>query len=156
MLSFKPEAKPLWDESKTNITKFISGDLVVAKVTTDNAVGIDTKAEAIQFLEAALAHPNQFIGLDSETTGLYPRDGHMIGFSLSYEKDKGAYVLTDIIDEEVEELMQKIFDTKQVVFHNAKFDLAFFEYHFGFKFPKFHDTMLLHYCLEEVPCTHGL
>jgi DNA polymerase I-like protein with 3'-5' exonuclease and polymerase domains len=52
--------------------------------------------------------------------------------------------------------MQKIFDTKQVVFHNAKFDLAFFEYHFGFKFPKFHDTMLLHYCLEEVPGTHGL
>ena len=80
----------------------------------------------------------------------------MIGFSLSYEKDKGAYVLTDIIDEEVEELMQKIFDTKQVVFHNAKFDLAFFEYHFGFKFPKFHDTMLLHYCLEEMPGTHGL
>ena len=156
MLSFKPEAKPLWDESKANITKFISGDLVVAKVTEDNAIGIDTKAEAMQFLEAALAHPNQFIGLDSETTGLYPRDGHMIGFSLSYEKDKGAYVLTDIIDEEVEQLMQKIFDTKQVVFHNAKFDLAFFEYHFGFKFPKFHDTMLLHYCLEEVPGTHGL
>jgi DNA polymerase I-like protein with 3'-5' exonuclease and polymerase domains len=156
MLSFKPEAKPLWDESKANITKFISGDLVVAKVTQDNAIGIDTKIEAMQFLEAALAHPNQFIGLDSETTGLYPRDGHMIGFSLSYEKDKGAYVLTDIIDEEVEELMQKIFDTKQVVFHNAKFDLAFFEYHFGFKFPNFHDTMLLHYCLEEVPGSHGL
>ncbi len=156
MLSFKPEAKPLWDESKANITKFISGDLKVAKVTEDHAIGIDTKIEAMQFLEAALAHPNKFIGLDSETTGLYPRDGYMIGFSLSYEKDRGAYIITDIIDEEVEELMQKIFNAKEVVFHNAKFDLAFFEYHFGFKFPKFHDTMLLHYCLEEIPGTHGL
>jgi len=156
MLSFKPEAKPLWDESKANITKFISGDLKVAKVSEEQARGIDTKEEAVEFLKAALAHPNNFIGLDSETTGLYPRDGYMLGFSLSYEKDKGAYVLSDIIDEEVEELMQKIFNTKEVVFHNAKFDLAFFEYHFGFKFPKFHDTMLLHYCLEELPGTHGL
>jgi DNA polymerase I-like protein with 3'-5' exonuclease and polymerase domains len=156
MLSFKPEAQPLWDESKNNIIKFISGDLKVVKVSEEQARGIDTKMEAMQFLEAALAHPNQFIGLDSETTGLYPRDGYMLGFSLSYEKDKGAYVLTDIIDDEVERLMQKIFDSKQVVFHNAKFDLAFFEYHFGFKFPNFHDTMLLHYCLEEQPGTHGL
>ena len=156
MLSFKPEAKPLWDESKANITNFISGDLVVAKVSEEQARGIDKKEDAVEFLKAALAHPNKFIGLDSETTGLYPRDGYMIGFSLSYEKDKGAYVLTDIIDEEVELLMQELFDKKEVVFHNAKFDLAFFEYHFGFKFPKFHDTMLLHYCLEETPGTHGL
>ena len=40
MLSFKPEAKPLWDESKTNITKFISGDLVVAKVTTAGTASV--------------------------------------------------------------------------------------------------------------------
>ena len=156
MLSFKPEAKPLWDESKANITNFISGDLVVAKVSEEQARGIDKKEDAVQFIKAAIAHPNKFIGLDSETTGLYPRDGYMLGFSLSYEKDKGAYVLTDIIDEEVELLMQELFDKKEVVFHNAKFDLAFFEYHFGFKFPKFHDTMLLHYCLEETPGTHGL
>jgi DNA polymerase I-like protein with 3'-5' exonuclease and polymerase domains len=156
MLSFKPEAKPLWDESKKNIIEYISGDLVVEKVTSENALGIDTVEEAKGFLEKALAHPNKFIALDSETTGLYPRDGYMLGFSISYEKDKGAYIVTDVIDNEVEELMQKLFNEKQVVFHNAKFDLAFFEYHFNFKFPNFHDTMLLHYCLEEVPGTHGL
>ena len=156
MLSFKPEAKPLWDESKKNIQEFISGDLVVAQVTDEQALGIDTEEEAREFLQAALDHPNKFIALDSETTGLYPRDGYMIGFSLSYKKDMGAYILTDVITPDIEEIMQKIFDTKIVVFHNAKFDLAFFEYHFNFKFPRFEDTMLLHYCLEEQPGTHGL
>ena len=156
MLSFKPEAKPLWDESKNNIQQFISGDLVVAKVSEEQAVGIDDEAQARQFLQDALDHENKFIALDSETTGLYPRDGHMLGFSLSYKKDTGAYILTDVITPDIEEIMQKIFDTKIVVFHNAKFDLAFFEYHFNFKFPRFEDTMLLHYCLEEQPGTHGL
>ena len=156
MLSFKPEAKPLWDESKKNIQEFISGDLVVAQVTEEQALGIDNEEEARKFLQEALDHPNKFIALDSETTGLYPRDGYMIGFSLSYKKDMGAYILTDVITPDIEEIMQKIFDTKIVVFHNAKFDLAFFEYHFNFKFPRFEDTMLLHYCLEEQPGTHGL
>ena len=156
MLSFKPEAQPLWDESKINIIKFIKGELKVVKVTEDNAKGIDNVQDLYIFLDNALTHDNQFIGLDSETTGLYPRDGYMIGFSMSYEKNKGAYILTDIIDERAERMMQELFDRKAVVFHNAKFDLAFFEYHFNFKFPHFHDTMLLHYCLEEQPGTHGL
>ena len=156
MLAFKPEAKPLWEESKNNIIKFISGELKVAKVTSENAIGIDNVQDLYVFLDNALKHDNQFIGLDSETTGLYPRDGYMIGFSLSYEKDKGAYVLTDIIDEKAERMMQELFNQKAVVFHNAKFDLAFFEYHFNFTFPHFEDTMLLHYCINEVPGTHGL
>ena len=34
--------------------------------------------------------------------------------------------------------------------------MAFFEYHFHFKFPKFEDTMLLHYLVDENPGGHGL
>jgi len=56
----------------------------------------------------------------------------------------------------VEYEMQKLFDKKKVIFHNAKFDLAMLEYHFGFKFPRIEDTMLMHYMLNENPGTHGL
>jgi DNA polymerase I-like protein with 3'-5' exonuclease and polymerase domains len=80
----------------------------------------------------------------------------MLGFSLSYEPEHGAYVAADCIDEKAEHLMQLLFDKKRVVFHNAKFDLGFFEFHFGFKFPRFEDTMLMHYMLDEQPGTHGL
>jgi len=34
--------------------------------------------------------------------------------------------------------------------------MAFFEYHFHFKFPNFEDTMLLHYLIDENPGGHGL
>ena len=80
----------------------------------------------------------------------------MLGISMSYEPEHGAYIDCNCIDEKAEELLQLIFDKKRVVFHNAKFDIAFFEYHFGFKFPRFEDTMLMHYMLDEQPGTHGL
>ena len=156
MLAFKPEAKKTWEDSVTNITKYVKGELKVMKLGSDKAYGITDTQEFIKFLNDALEAPYDFIALDSETTGLYPRDGHILGMSISYEPDHGAYIDTECVDEEVEELLQKLFNKKRVVFHNAKFDLAFFEYHFNFKFPKFEDTMLLHYMLDENPGTHGL
>ena len=156
MLTFKPEAKKTWDESSSNITKYIKGELKQQKLQEDKVYGITDTEELIKFLHKALEAPYDFIGLDSETTGLYPRDGYMLGLSLSYEPEHGAYIDTDCVDEEAEKLLQELFNSKRVVFHNAKFDLAFFEYHFGFEFPNFEDTMLLHYMLDENPGTHGL
>ena len=156
MLAFKPEMKQLWKESVESAEKYVSGELKQKELDTDKCYGITDSKDLYVFLENALNSEYDFIALDSETTALYPRDGYMLGFSLSYEPEHGAYVSADCIDEKAEQLMQSLFDKKRVVFHNAKFDLGFFEYHFGFKFPKFEDTMLLHYCIDEQPGTHGL
>ena len=156
MLTFKPEAKKTWIESRDNIVKFISGELKQEKLDSDNCFGITDNRELSRFLIKARDHENDFVALDSETTSLYPRDGHMIGVSLSYKENHGAYFTTDCIDETCEALLQQIFDKKKVVFHNSKFDVAFFRYQFGFKFPNFEDTMLMHYTLNENPGTHGL
>ena len=80
----------------------------------------------------------------------------MLGISLSYNGKCGAYIDTDCFDDSTESLLQTLFNQKTVVFHNAKFDMAFFEYHFHFKFPQFEDTMLLHYLVDENPGGHGL
>jgi len=80
----------------------------------------------------------------------------MLGISLSYNGKCGAYIDTNCFDDSTESLLQTLFNEKAVIFHNAKFDMAFFEYHFNFKFPKFEDTMLLHYLIDENPGTHGL
>ena len=136
--------------------KFISGELKQEKLDSDNCFGITDNRELSRFLIKARDHENDFVALDSETTSLYPRDGHMIGVSLSYKENHGAYFTTDCIDETCEALLQQIFDKKKVVFHNSKFDIAFFRYQFGFKFPRFEDTMLMHYTLNENPGTHGL
>ncbi len=156
MLAFKPEAQRTWDDSKQSILEYITGNKQDTVITTYNAWGIQDTEEANEFIRNALSAPSPYIALDSETTGLYPRDGHMLGISLSYERDRGAYIDTDCFEEETEALLQKLFNEKVVIFHNAKFDMAFFEYHFNFKFPNFEDTMLLHYLIDENPGTHGL
>ena len=154
MLAFKPEAKKTWEESRDNVFKYLNGEMKQEKL--ENIYGITESADLYVFLTRALEHENDFVALDSETSALYPRDGHMLGISMSYEPEHGAYIDCNCIDEKAEELLQLIFDKKRVVFHNAKFDIAFFEYHFGFKFPRFEDTMLMHYMLDDQPGTHGL
>lgn len=156
MIAFKPEVKDTWNQSKENIKKYISGEIEDVVVDESIAFGIEDTETANAWFEKAIAHPGKFVALDSETTGLYPRDGYMLGLSLCFDGVTGAYINTDALDERSEELLQELFNKKTVVFHNAKFDLAFFEYHFNFKFPNFEDTMLLHYCLDENPGGHGL
>ena len=156
MLAFKPEARKTWESSKENIIKYIRGEIEDVVIDESIAKGIQDTEEAKKFFRAAIAAPSPYIALDSETTGLYPRNGHMLGLSMSYDGKHGAYVDTECFDEEVEELLQELFDKKTVIFHNAKFDIAFFEYHFNFRFPNFEDTMLLHYLIDENPGTHGL
>jgi DNA polymerase I-like protein with 3'-5' exonuclease and polymerase domains len=50
-----------------------------------------------------------------------------------------------------------ILENKSVVLHNAKFDIHFLTYHFDLDFSKgvVHDTMIMHYVLDERP-GHGL
>ena len=156
MLSFKPEARRIWDDSLRNIIGYIDGSLKPIEYSTEKFKGIENKEEALEYINNAINSDSEYISCDTETTGLFPRDGYILGISLAYKKDSGVYILTDIIDEEVEEQLQKLFWNKKVIFHNAKFDLSMLEYHFNFEFPRVEDTMLLHYLLNENPGTHGL
>ncbi len=156
MLAFKPEVRPLWQESKDSILAYIRGEVEERVVDESVARGIQTTEEAVAYLKEALEYNDNLFGIDSETTGLYPRDGNFLGISLCYDRTSGVYIDADCIDEECEQLLQKLFDKKTPIFHNAKFDIPFFEYHFDVKISKFHDTMLLHYCGNENPGTHGL
>jgi len=156
MLAFKPEARRTWEDSKTSIIQYIRGEIEDAVIDESIAFGIQDTEIANDYIRDAIAHSGTFVALDSETTGLYPRDGHMLGISLCFDGVRGAYIDTDCFNDETESLLQELFSRKSVVFHNAKFDMAFFEYHFNFKFPNFEDTMLLHYLIDENPGTHGL
>jgi DNA polymerase I-like protein with 3'-5' exonuclease and polymerase domains len=156
MLAFKPEARITWEQSVESIHQYIAGEIEDVVIDDSVAFGIQDTEKANDFIRAAIAEECGYIALDSETTGLYPRDGYMLGISLAYNNKCGAYIDTDCFDDETERLLQELFDKKSVIFHNAKFDMAFFEYHFGFKFPHFEDTMLLHYLIDENPGGHGL
>ena len=55
------------------------------------------------------------------------------------------------------EILQKIVDRYEIVFHNMKYDLKMIEYHTPIRFnrDRVHDTMVMHYILDE-NSPHGL
>jgi DNA polymerase I-like protein with 3'-5' exonuclease and polymerase domains len=156
MLAFKPEARKTWEDSKKNIIAYINGEIEDVVIDESIAMGTQDTKVAKEWIRGALAHSGDYIALDSETNGLYPRNGHMIGISMSYNGENGIYIDTECFDDEIEKMLHELFLKRRVIFHNAKFDMAFFQYHFGFEFPRFEDTMLLHYLIDENPGGHGL
>lgn len=95
------------------------------------------------------------IVVDIETTALSARKGSVIGIALSTRPHQGIFVSSDIIEEFYDEV-KELFATKKCILHNAKFDIQFLHKEFGFEFPDFEDTILMHYTLDETVGSHGL
>lgn len=156
MFIFKPEGKPEFDRSVAKINKYISGELTDVAVTGDFK-GIQDEDEALAYLLEVLYQPVTPVALDSETTNLAPRNGHILGISISHRVNQGRYIDSSVLTEECINVLQMILDKHIIVFHNRKFDQKWYEYHLGVKIPKdAHDTMVMHYALDETPGSHGL
>lgn len=157
MLAFKPEHKPVFDATVIAIHRILTGS--DKQEINRNYRFFTTSLEIIQYLNFVLDNPQfQYIGLDTETTGLSCRDAYLLGISISHEVDQGIYSDADAWDDTCIDLLQRILDTRETVLHNAKFDMHFLKYHFGLDFinRKIHDTMVIHYLLDERQGTHGL
>jgi DNA polymerase I-like protein with 3'-5' exonuclease and polymerase domains len=156
MLAFKPEGKPDFQRACDKIHKYVRGELRATKVVGDYA-GIQDTAEAKRYLREILDNAQGYVAWDTETTALYPRDGYVLGLSLTYKTHQGRYIETDCLDELCIALLQKIANTFHPVFHNMKFDFKMIKYHLGLDFPRdrVHDTMVMHYVLDETD-SHGL
>lgn len=155
MLAFKPEGKPDFQRAVDKIHKYIEGSL--RPTAEGDYRGIDNTAEAVAFLQEILENAQGYVALDTETTALYPRDGYVLGLSMSYKSKHGRYILTDCLDEECMQLLEQIVKQFSIVFHNMKFDYKMIKYHLGLDFDRsrVHDTMVMHYVLDEAD-THGL
>jgi DNA polymerase I-like protein with 3'-5' exonuclease and polymerase domains len=155
MLSFKPEGKPDFQRAVDRIHKYVKGQLKPA--VQGDFKGIDDTEEAKEFFREVLANAQGYVAWDTETTCLYPRDGYVLGLSMSYKTKHGRYILTDCLDDECMDLLKQIAEQFTTVFHNMKFDYKMIEYHLGISFPRdrVHDTMVMHYVLDETD-SHGL
>ena len=155
MLAFKPEGKPDFERAVDKIHKHIAGDVKGTK--TGDFKGIDNEQEAHNFLLEVIENAQGVVAIDTETTGLYPRDGYVLGVSISYKPNHGRYISCDCLTPESTELLQRICNEFTVVFHNMKFDYKMLKYHLDLEFDrtKVHDTMVMHYVLDETD-SHGL
>ncbi len=158
MLHFKPEGKPDFQRSVDRIHKILAGSITNVSKTGDFKGILDVE-EARGFLQEVLTEAQGYVALDTETTCLYPRDGYVLGVSLSYKPKHGRYISTDALDEHNLGLLQQICDKFVIIFHNMKFDYKMVDYHLGIKFNRatgrLHDTMVIHYALDEND-GHGL
>ena len=153
MLAFKPAGKPAFDKAISDILSIIDGEVNNYNATT---ILIDDSDIAERYVQDIISAKPIMLALDSETSALYSRNGYVLGISITYEEDIGVYIDAECITDGISDLLQYLFTNTKVIFHNAKFDKHFFEYHFGWTFPDWEDTILLHYLLEEQPGTHGL
>lgn len=156
MLVFKPEGKPDFERAVKKIHEYVSGK-TSNSATSGDFKGIMNSSEAYDFLKEVLDSGCEFVALDTETTALYPRDGHVLGLSISYKPKHGRYILTDVLGPEHEDLLKEIIAKYPIVFHNMKFDYKMIKYHLGIDFDRsrVHDTMVMHYVLDEND-SHGL
>lgn len=146
MVAFKPEIRPAFQQAVDLLHSQLDGSY---KEDLGKYKPINTEEAAIQYLTEAISYKLPYFAIDSETTALYPRDGYVIGISISHKSHQGVYIDSDCITPEVERLLQKLLNKKTAVMHNAKFDMKMLKYHFGLKFKKWDDTMVLHYLLNE-------
>ncbi len=155
MLAFKPEGKNDFERALSKILKFYDGTSTVN--IRGEYSGITDADEAKAYLEEVLLNADKVVSVDTETTALYPRDGYVLGVSLSYKLKQGKYIITDCLDDECLSIMQLIFLKFRIVFHNMKFDYKMIKYHLGLEFNRdqVDDTMLMHYLLDE-NSPHGL
>lgn len=158
MLAFRPEGKPEFERALSQLKKYISGD-IKGPSTDGDFKGITDEKEAEKILKEILESDADAVALDTETTALYPRDGYVLGISISHKHKFGRYISSDAMSFEATELLQAICDKwgENIVFHNRKFDEKMLSYHFGLTFhPDCQDTMVEHYVLDETEGSHGL
>ena len=158
MLAFKPENKPVFDQAVQSIHKIIDDSDKPAPIEGDYEFFRQTESIKKYLTKVYTEEKYPVIGLDTETSALAARDGFILGVSMSHRIHQGVYMDADAFDQECIDLMQKIIDTRAIVLHNAKFDMHFLSYHFNIDFigREIHDTMIIHYLLDERQGTHGL
>ena len=96
---------------------------------------------------------------DLETDSLDWREGAILGVGLYNPKTSWPCIIVPehcIYDEGCRATLIEFFRTRHFTGHNAKFDAHFIEIWLGVRPYVEHDTMLMHYALDETRGTHGL
>jgi DNA polymerase I-like protein with 3'-5' exonuclease and polymerase domains len=147
----KPQLDDEIKRAFAQIPKLLSGEDLVTH--EKDYCFIETEAQFEQYKQELEDAPTLVV--DIETTSVSPMTGTILGIAISTRPHQGLYVSIDVVNAH-KQWFHMLFANRMCIFHNSKFDTNYMETELGFEFPNYHDTMLLHYCLEEAVGTHGL
>lgn len=90
------------------------------------------------------------VAVDTETSGLFPMEDKVVGFSLAFTEDEGYYIPANHRNSPNVpfRLVQQLFmllAKKRLIFHNARFDTEMVYTNYGIKLPIFADTQAMAY-----------
>ena len=153
-VTLRPSMKPAFDKAVNDIIITINklGDTEKQEV---DVLALKDERSILKYLDELIEYNPSYIALDTEDSALYPRDGFVLGISISHRENQGVYMDSMAMSDRVVEKLQQIIKDYKVVFHNAKFDIKMLAYHFDLIFYAWDDTMLLHFNLDENN-PHGL
>jgi DNA polymerase I-like protein with 3'-5' exonuclease and polymerase domains len=155
MVFVKPQYSDDITKAFDRLKRLISGEQPLTHEKTYIHFTVENMEEIEYYLDKLESDEVSYIVVDIETTSLAPRKGNILGFAISSRPHEGIYVDAEVVEEYFDRF-KSIFENTTCIFHNGKFDMQFIQYEFGFDFPKFEDTMLMHYCLDETVGSHGL
>ena len=122
---------------------------------TDNPILTSTKylTQTLTDLKAAvLGSKDEYIAVDTETTGLRWKTDRAFGVALAWD-DHATFVRNGVFEmEHIGDLMRDLFsvDDKTFIFHNAEFDLHMLRETYGVEPPKrIIDTLRVAHLLDS-------
>ena len=139
------------EESKnSSLTKYNKGDFDYQLIDTE-----EKRKEIID-----LFFTNNFLSLDTETTGTDPISAKLVGLSFSIRENQAFYVPIPQNDEEAQKIVNEfkpIYENKNIlkIGQNIKYDLLVLQ-NYGVELKgKIFDTMIAHYLLQP-ELHHGM
>lgn len=139
------------EESKnSSLTKYNKGDFDYQLIDTE-----DKRKEIID-----LFFTNDFLSLDTETTGTDPISAKLVGLSFSIRENQAFYVPIPQNDEEAQKIVNEfkpIYENEKIlkIGQNIKYDLLVLQ-NYGVELKgKIFDTMIAHYLLQP-ELHHGM
>lgn len=156
LTEFRPQYKEDITKACLKIKNMNVGNFIRPAVEKDHR-HITDEFTYLKFLNEELALAKWHVQ-DIETTALSVFRGVIIGVAFSTKPHQGVFVDGHLVKKYAARLQEIMDSCEYIVMHNAKFDIRWLEYEYGLKynFKKLHDTILMHYALDEQVGTHGL
>lgn len=136
-----------------------SPDSLESRLKSSQKISILDSAELFKIIDSIPA--DSPVAFDTETDSLDSNNANIVGFSFAFELNRGFYVPlrhsylgapSQISPNDAKIALQKLF-TREIIAHNAKFDIKIIWHNFALDIPRIVDTMILAWLdSSDEPC----